>query len=162
MTEEQKQTTEALLAERMTTHGEYTEHARCTQRLLRVLMAERRYEELPDTMKESLHLICHKMARVVTGNPNHADHWDDIAGYAKLISQRLSPDFKVDVREAPLELDLYTHLSAVWGVTRQEAKLRVLRETFQGQGGGAQGGNGFDRTDINSGRSGTRGDGNQS
>lgn len=29
-------------------------------------------------------MILAKIARIVSGDPNHADHWDDIAGYALL------------------------------------------------------------------------------
>jgi hypothetical protein len=31
----------------------------------------------------------HKIGRIVNGNPDAVDHWIDIAGYAKLISDRL-------------------------------------------------------------------------
>jgi hypothetical protein len=79
----------ALLAERGSTHGEFTEHARATQSILRVLMAERRWEGLSDIQREALHMFAHKMGRIVTGNPDHLDHWDDIAGYARLVSDRL-------------------------------------------------------------------------
>jgi hypothetical protein len=81
--------TEALLAERGKTHGEYAEHARVTQDILRACMAGRRWDELSDCQKESMHMFAHKMGRIVTGNPDHHDHWEDIAGYAKLVSQRI-------------------------------------------------------------------------
>jgi hypothetical protein len=29
-------------------------------------------------------MILHKLARVLSGNPDNADHWDDIGGYARL------------------------------------------------------------------------------
>lgn len=84
-------TTEELLIERGRTHGEYSEHARCTQNIMRALQAECMWDKLSDIQKESLHMFAHKMGRIVTGNPNIHDHWDDIAGYAKLVSQRI-PD----------------------------------------------------------------------
>ena len=34
-------------------------------------------------------MIIAKLSRIIYGNPNHADHWIDIAGYAKLVSDRL-------------------------------------------------------------------------
>ena len=34
-------------------------------------------------------MIAMKMARIVCGNPYHKDSWDDIAGYATLISKEL-------------------------------------------------------------------------
>ena len=34
-------------------------------------------------------MIAHKIGRILAGNPDFKDHWDDIAGYAVLISQRV-------------------------------------------------------------------------
>lgn len=75
--------TEALLQERAKTHGDYKAHAYITQELKRV-MAEAGSERLDVCQKESLDMIAHKIGRILAGDPNHADHWDDIAGYAKL------------------------------------------------------------------------------
>jgi hypothetical protein len=36
-----------------------------------------------------LEMIAHKIGRVLAGDPNHADHWDDIAGYARLVARRV-------------------------------------------------------------------------
>jgi hypothetical protein len=33
---------------------------------------------------EALEMICTKIARILSGNPNDPDHWKDIAGYAEL------------------------------------------------------------------------------
>lgn len=43
---------------------------------------------LTDVQRESIDLIATKLARICCGDPNHRDHWDDIAGYATLVSQR--------------------------------------------------------------------------
>ncbi|WP_257617167.1 hypothetical protein [Campylobacter pinnipediorum] len=37
-------------------------------------------------------MIAHKIARILAGNPNYKDHWDDIAGYATLVSKELEND----------------------------------------------------------------------
>ena len=120
-------TTEQILAQRQTTHGEYSEHARCTQAVLRALQAERGWPTLSDMQKETLHMIAHKMGRVVTGNPDVADHWDDIAGYSRLISQRLENPV------APIQLneDLYQALALAWNCSREEAVRRALAVTGQ-------------------------------
>jgi hypothetical protein len=34
-------------------------------------------------------MICHKIARILNGDPNYADSWVDIAGYAQLVADRL-------------------------------------------------------------------------
>ena len=82
-------TTEELLVERGKTHGEYTDHARCTQNIMRAMQSEKNWDSLSDIQKESLHMFAHKMGRIATGNPDIHDHWDDIAGYAKLVSDRI-------------------------------------------------------------------------
>jgi len=30
-----------------------------------------------------------KLSRIIYGNYNHVDHWDDIAGYALLVADRI-------------------------------------------------------------------------
>lgn len=79
-----------ILSERRKTHGDYTEHAACTQAILQILQSHRNWSKLADDQRETLHMIAHKMGRIVTGDPNVNDHWDDIAGYAKLSSERVS------------------------------------------------------------------------
>jgi hypothetical protein len=40
-------------------------------------------------VSEALEMICVKMARIMNGDPLYRDNWVDIAGYAKLVSDRL-------------------------------------------------------------------------
>ena len=47
------------------------------------------WEALDDDQKESLEMQAHKIARILNGDPNHADSWVDIAGYARLVADRL-------------------------------------------------------------------------
>lgn len=35
-------------------------------------------------------MIVHKIGRILNGDPNYADSWHDIAGYATLIDQQLT------------------------------------------------------------------------
>ena len=81
--------TKSLLEERKQTHSKFEEHARCTQRMMHAMMQERNWYELSPEYREALHMIAHKMARICTGNPSHADHVDDIIGYAMLMRQYL-------------------------------------------------------------------------
>ena len=82
-----------VLKERKSTHGEYTEHARCTQRIMDAVMAERNWHILTPIQKETLHMIAHKIGRIMVGNPNHEDHYTDIIGYTQLVLDRLpSPE----------------------------------------------------------------------
>ncbi len=79
--------TTELLAEREKTHGSFEVHANITQMLKSVMHANASWNELSTRHKESLDMILHKIGRIMSGNPNFNDHWDDIAGYAKLGSQ---------------------------------------------------------------------------
>lgn len=47
---------------------------------------------IDDDMMEAIDLICTKMARIAHGNPNHIDHWLDIAGYSQLVVNRLQSE----------------------------------------------------------------------
>lgn len=83
----------AMLSERGKTHGRFEDHARCTQRLKDVLHDEasqrmyRKQTALSMQQLESLEMILHKIGRIVAGDADFHDHWDDIAGYAKLCSK---------------------------------------------------------------------------
>lgn len=48
-----------------------------------------RGKDLADDQYEALDMIAHKIARIINGDPDYADSWDDIAGYAKLVADRL-------------------------------------------------------------------------
>ena len=80
-----------LLAVRAQTHGDYSHHARYTQDLKRCLRAGAAWEGLTDTEREALEVICHKIGRIMAGNPHFRDHWQDIAGYAQLVADRCPP-----------------------------------------------------------------------
>ena len=82
---------ETLLDERKNTHGDFTDHAACTQSLKVVAKNWPNWVELSPVQKEAIEMILHKLGRIMTGNPDHKDHWDDIAGYARLVSQRIEP-----------------------------------------------------------------------
>jgi hypothetical protein len=84
--------TEAILNERQKTHGEFSSHAVISQELKDVVG---RYERgLNAAQRESLDMICHKIARILNGNPSYKDHWDDIAGYAVLVSREIEKEEK--------------------------------------------------------------------
>lgn len=45
-----------------------------------------------NAIRESLGMICSKIARICHGDPLYKDNWDDIAGYALLISKMVEGD----------------------------------------------------------------------
>lgn len=81
--------TDTLLAERGTRYGKFTGHARVTQHLKNVMFTYRNRQDLDDDMVEALEMIAHKIGRILNGDPHYADSWVDIAGYAKLVADRL-------------------------------------------------------------------------
>jgi hypothetical protein len=44
---------------------------------------------LTDDQWEAMEMIAHKLARIINGDPDYHDNWADIAGYAKLVADRL-------------------------------------------------------------------------
>ena len=84
------QSIEDLLIERGRTHGDYGDHAQITQQLKDVMRYHDGWTRLNSTQRETLDMLAHKTGRILAGDPNFADHWDDIAGYAKLVSQRIT------------------------------------------------------------------------
>ena len=79
---------ESILVERGKRYGDFIDHAAISQHL-KQSMACPGWHELSCDQKEALEMIVHKIARILNGDPNYADSWLDIAGYAKLISDRL-------------------------------------------------------------------------
>lgn len=55
--------------------------------------------------KEAIRMIVHKMARILNGNPDYVDSWDDIAGYATLVSTILRGDPIPGVEHCKCESD---------------------------------------------------------
>ena len=83
---------EETLAERGKRYGKFMDHATVTQELKRVVkvfccVAD---TNLAPDQKEAIDMICHKLGRIICGDPNYSDSWHDIAGYAKLVEDRLN------------------------------------------------------------------------
>ena len=78
-----------ILEQRGNTHGDFSDNAFIAQRLKEITRTGKVYEMMSLVQKEAVDMILHKIARAVSGNPDHKDHWDDIAGYATLVSERI-------------------------------------------------------------------------
>lgn len=80
----------ATLKERGSRYGEFDEHAIFTQNIKEVFYTSTNwYGKMEADQKEALEMIAHKIGRILNGDPNYADSWVDIAGYAKLVGDRL-------------------------------------------------------------------------
>ena len=87
---------DAILAQRGNRYGKFCDHAEVTQKLKQVMYNhfEKRIKQgnpaaLTPSMMEAIDMICHKLGRIANGDPNYADSWVDIAGYAKLVADEL-------------------------------------------------------------------------
>jgi len=82
---------DATLDARAVEYGKFIEGAEVMQMLKRVVQAalNNRDKTLAHDQAEAMDMIIHKIGRIVNGNPDVVDHWLDIAGYAKLVADRL-------------------------------------------------------------------------
>ena len=94
---------EYILTEREKTHGIFHESTSMSQSIKDVIKSGKNWYKMTDQQKEALEMICLKMARILSGNANYRDHWDDIAGYAKLGGENSPIDASViekDIKDA--------------------------------------------------------------
>lgn len=78
------------LGERGSRYGKFADHAQIAQTLKQYMHNTQNWYELAYDQKEALDMIMHKVARILNGDPNYADSWHDIAGYASLVDKRLT------------------------------------------------------------------------
>ena len=81
---------DSVLDERGKRYGKFSDHAFVTQAIKASLFNSNQDLILDCDQKEALEMIAHKLGRIVNGDPNYADSWVDIAGYAKLVADRLN------------------------------------------------------------------------
>lgn len=79
-----KEYIDGILERRETTHGNFEQVSRIAQGIKRCLRSGDTYDKLDARQKEALDLLSTKMARIVNGDGDHPDHWDDTIGYGQL------------------------------------------------------------------------------
>jgi len=84
---------DSILEERGTTYGAF-EGISAISQTLKDTLRHGMQSNCSDDMTEALEMICHKMARIINGDPNHLDSWMDIAGYATLVARRLESEHR--------------------------------------------------------------------
>lgn len=82
-------TLDDTLLERGNRYGVFASHASITMTLKDDMERTEGWRRLTDDQREALHMVAHKIGRILNGDPNYADSWVDIAGYAKLVADRL-------------------------------------------------------------------------
>ena len=82
------------LDERGERYGKFINHAELSQKLKQAMKEKATWWDLSPSQQESLEMIAHKIALILNSDPNYADNWHDIAGYATLIDLQLQGDDK--------------------------------------------------------------------
>lgn len=88
--ETKQDTVDSTLAERGNRYGKFSGQAGIAQHLKSVMHSQSGWMRLDASQMESLEMIAHKIGRILNGDPNYADSWHDIAGYATLIDNQLN------------------------------------------------------------------------
>jgi hypothetical protein len=80
------------LEQRGSRYGTFKGHSELSQSLSRTIRTHTilNGKTLSDVHTEALNMICHKIARIVNGDPNYDDSWRDIAGYATLVVKEIN------------------------------------------------------------------------
>lgn len=81
----------AVLTQRGSRYGSFVGHAKVTQDFKRLLKKhlDDRNKVLADDQQEALDMVFHKIGRIVNGDADYDDSWVDVAGYSKLVADRL-------------------------------------------------------------------------
>ncbi len=123
-----------ILDARKATHGDFREQFACAQELKAVMLKWRDKclgaGPVTHVMQEALDQIAHKESRILTGDPNHADHWRDIAGYATCIADMLDEGKEPDPRQ-PGTVGDYNPLRDPAGVIPVPAKAPDLQDLWR-------------------------------
>jgi hypothetical protein len=87
-----------ILEARHDVHGEFSDNSRIAQAIKDVMHQSPNWRGLDASKKEALEMIASKIARALSGDSSHLDHWIDIAGYAQLVHDRIpkSPSVAID------------------------------------------------------------------
>ena len=79
-----------ILDERGSRYGKFIDQAKISQSLQATLRhANNSWDKMQPDQREALEMIACKLGRIVNGDPDYIDSRDDIAGYAKLVADRL-------------------------------------------------------------------------
>lgn len=75
---------------RTSTHGDYSLSSNYIQLRKQMMRHTPEWDALTGDQKQTLDMIAVKEARILFGDPHERDHWVDIEGYAKLVTDRMA------------------------------------------------------------------------
>ena len=92
-----------ILDTREKTHGDFAKVSNIAFVLKSVVRDNVPESGLSYAQQEVLESIMLKIARILSGDPNFLDHWDDIIGYARLGKEAIEPQQEVEIMLAEVE-----------------------------------------------------------
>lgn len=121
-------TIDKTLEERGSRYGTIEDNATVTQSLMEVLESKgKNFSKLSKIHKECIHMIFHKIGRMVSGDPNYIDNVHDIVGYAKLLEDYLIENEKEskESKEKPKGRNWISHTGDIMHYKKFEECLPV-------------------------------------
>lgn len=85
---------DAVISERGSRYGRFEDGAAIMQSLKDIARNSPSWSKMKPNQREAMDMIMHKIGRVLNGDPDYADSWIDIQGFAKLVSDYLEGDSK--------------------------------------------------------------------
>ena len=73
--------TRQLINEREARYGSMTDNAQVTWDMMAIFQRHMNWRDLSAVQKHIFYMTAHKMARMLCGDPNYLDNYDDIIGY---------------------------------------------------------------------------------
>lgn len=80
----------SVLKERGSRYGAFIDQAAIEQNIKSAFHNSPNWDKLAPDAKSSLEMIATKISRILLGDPDYADSWVDISGYAQLIVNRIN------------------------------------------------------------------------
>lgn len=84
------QDVQSVLKDRGAVYGPFHDNAVIAQALKDVFRSAPGWPKLNASQQEALDLKAIKMARILSGDPDYVDNWQDDAGYSSLIVKELN------------------------------------------------------------------------
>lgn len=78
-----------ILAVRSDTHGDFSDNARIAQSAKELWRTTPNWHKMAPYQREAIDLLTIKLARILSGDYDCEEHWNDLAGYPSLVSGRL-------------------------------------------------------------------------
>lgn len=88
--------TDALLNERGSTHGDFTCNALYAQQLRTLFRSSPQWIGMRPEHREALDMAATKLSRILSGQASFDDHWIDLIGYFTLALKASAPNDRED------------------------------------------------------------------